>query len=341
MRTTALQYLACPKCGSTLVADTEGPEPDGHILTGTLVCPCSARYPIRDGVPRLTPEHAQLDIAAEATVTAARFGTEWKIFDHRADYFEQQFLDWVAPLEPRDFAGRVVLEGGCGKGRHTQLVARYGAKDVVAVDLGDAVDVAFRATRHLSNVHVVQGDITRPPVGRVFDLAFSIGVLHHLPVPIDGFRALYDRVVAGGRIAIWVYGYEHNEWIVRYVNPLREHVTSRIPENTLYWASLPPAVVLASLLRFYRWRRLARRLPYGAYLHYISRFPLREVHHIMFDQLVTPVAFYLREDEVRSWFATDCLDDVRVEWHNENSWRASAEVIGHGKSRQSSAVSRQ
>jgi SAM-dependent methyltransferase len=287
-------------------------------------------------VPRLTPEHAQLEITREATLTADRFGTEWKIFDHRADYFEQQFLDWVAPLQPRDFADRVVLEGGCGKGRHTQLIARWGCKAIVAVDLGDAVDVAFQQTRHLENVHVVQADITRPPTPRVFDLAFSVGVLHHLPVPVDGFRALHSRVVPGGRVSIWVYGYEHNEWIVRFVNPLRRHVTSRIPETSLYWASLPPAALLKLMLALYRSKRMARRLPYGAYLNYISRFPLREVHHIMFDQLVTPVAFYLREDEVRAWFDTDELGEVAMEWHNENSWRATAEVIAGAASGASS-----
>lgn len=330
MRTSALQYLACPKCGGSLVADGDRPEPDGHILSGTLVCGCSARYPITGGVPRLTPEHAELDLSEESALTADRFGTEWKIFDHPADYFEQQFLDWVSPLQPRDFADKVVLEGGCGKGRHTELVARYGAKAIVAVDLGDAVDVAFRATRHLSNVHVVQADITRPPVPQVFDLAFSVGVLHHLPVPEDGFRALYSRLVKGGRVSIWVYGYEHNEWIVRYVNPVRQRFTSRIPERTLYWMSLPPAVALSVLLRAYRSRTLARRLPYGAYFNYISRFPLREVHHIMFDQLVTPVAYYLREDEVRRWFDTDDLSDVNLQWHNENSWRATATRVDAG-----------
>ncbi len=330
MRTAALQYLACPKCNSSLVADADGPEPDGHIMSGTLVCNCGARYPIQGGVPRLTPEHAHMDITSEATLTADRFGTEWKIFDHRADYFEQQFLDWVAPLKPRDFADKVVLEGGCGKGRHTQLIARWGCKAIVAIDLGDAVDVAFQATRHLSNVHVVQADMTRPPTPRAFDLAFSVGVLHHLPVPLDGFRALHSRIVKGGRVSIWVYGYEHNEWIVRFVNPLRRSVTSKIPERSLYWASLPPAAMLSVALRFYRWKTLAKRLPYGAYLNYISRFPLREVHHIMFDQLVTPVAFYLREGEVRSWFDTDELSDVSMEWHNENSWRATATVLSEG-----------
>ncbi len=329
MRPAALEYLACPKCHGSLVADASTTAPDGHLLEGELRCGCGARYPINGGVPRLTPEQANMALDAEAETTADRFGVEWKIFDQREDYYEQQFLDWVSPLMPRDFTGRVVLEGGCGKGRHSALIGQYGAKALVSIDLGEAVDVAFAATRHLPNVHIAQGDLTRPPVGRVFDVAFSVGVLHHIPDPVSGFRGLYDRVVEGGRVAVWVYGYESNEWIVKWVNPLRKHITSKMPEHMLYWASLPPAIALTAALRLYRTKTLAKRLPYGAYMNYISRFPMREVHHIMFDQLVTPVAHYLREAQVRDWFENDDLDEVTIAWHNENSWRATARVVGH------------
>ena len=37
-------------------------------------------------------------------------------------------------------AGKVVLEGGCGKGRHTKLAAEWGAAEVVGIDLGDGVE---------------------------------------------------------------------------------------------------------------------------------------------------------------------------------------------------------
>ena len=327
MRTPALEFLACPSCWGRLVADAEPPSADGHIMNGVLACGCGANYPIRDGVPRLTPDMAQLPVDQLAAETAKRFGVEWQLFDQKARYYEQQFLDWIAPLTANDFADRVVLEGGCGKGRHTKLVANYGAKAIVSVDLGNAVDVAFRATRHLNNVHIAQGDIVCPPVARVFDLAFSIGVLHHLPEPGLGFLGLKNRVVAGGRIAVWVYGYESNEWIVRFVDPVRRKVTSRIPERMLYWLSLPPACALTAALRLYRSHRLAKRLPYSAYLSYISQFPLREVHHIMFDQLVTPVSHYLREEEVQAWFDDEDLEAAEISWHNQNSWRGQATVI--------------
>ncbi len=60
----------------------------------------------------------------------------------------------------------------------------------MALDLGGAIEVAFARTRHLPNAHVVQADLVHPPVRRCFDVALSVGVLHHLPDPRAGFEAL-------------------------------------------------------------------------------------------------------------------------------------------------------
>jgi hypothetical protein len=47
----------------------------------------------------------------------------------------------------------------------------------------------------------------------------------------------------------------------------------------------------------------------------------------VFDQLVTPIAYYLPEDEVRRWFETPRLTDVTISWHNRNSWRGAATIV--------------
>jgi SAM-dependent methyltransferase len=320
MRESALPLITCPACASGLALEVAERAADGHVMEGTLDCAgCRRRFPIEQGVPRLLA-----DVANAAIETAARFGAEWHTFDHLADYDEAWLRAWLEPVGPRDFARKLVFEGGCGKGRHTLIAARWGARAVVAVDLGPAVHVAFAHTRGQDNIHILQADLARPPVPRVFDLAFSIGVLHHMPTPRAGFDALCSRVRRGGRVAIWVYGEESNEWILRFVNPLRERLTARMPPRLLYWASLLPSAALAALLRLYRSPRLSAHLPYGSYLEKLARVPLREVHSIVFDQLVTPIAYYLPEREVRSWFDRPALRDVCIGWHNKNSWRGSA-----------------
>jgi SAM-dependent methyltransferase len=321
VRLAALPLLACPACRAALLLADRAPAADGHVVTGSLACAalgCGARYPIAGGVPRLLPPGTAPLVAA----TADRFGSQWKIFDHMAPHQEEWLRAWLEPIGPAEIRGRVVFEAGCGKGRHSVVVGGWGARDLVALDLSEAVDVAFAHARALENVHVVQGDLLAPPVpaGR-FDLAFSIGVLHHLPDPKAGFDALRAQVRLGGRVAIWVYGRESNEWIVRFVSPARERLTARLPPGLLYWATLPPSAGLAAAARLW-----PRRLPYGAYMRRLAGLPVREVHNIVFDQLVTPVAHYLPEDEVRRWLAAPDLTEVRLAHHNGNSWRASARI---------------
>lgn len=333
MKKRLLQYLACPDCGGDLTLErTDREDRDGEILEGSIRCEsCRASFPVLRGVPRLIPagvERLSIEVAAS-------FGWEWNEFDELRPHYHQQFLDWVQPLRPDDFADKLVIEGGCGKGRHSSLVAGYGAREVFAVDLGSAVEAAFENTRHLRAVHVIQGDITRLPLKPCADLAFSVGVLHHLPAPELGFRALSAGVRPGGRVTVWVYGAEGNEWIVDYVDPLRKHVTSHLPRRVLYEAARPLGWALAGAAKFvYRplssgaGKALHARLFYPDYLTYIARFPVREIHSIVFDHLVTPVAHYLSRDDLAAWFGDARFRDVVISRHNANSWRGTATVAG-------------
>jgi len=324
MRERLLEYLACPACARELALEATAREGE-HIIGGRLRCGgCAAAYPIRRGVPRFAED---VDHVEERTAQA--FGYEWTRYAELADRYRQQFLDWIRPVTPDFIRGKTVLEGGCGKGRHSSVTASCGARDVVAIDLGEAVESAFANTRALPNVHIVQADLKRPPVKPVFDWAFSVGVLHHLPVPEEGFRALVSRLRPGGHVSAWVYGREGNGWIVHIVSPLREHVTSRMPHAVLDALS---ALITAPLFLATRLvygpgggRLLGLRLPYGEYLSYIAPFPWREQRSIVFDHLVAPVAWYIPRQEFAAWFERAGLVASRIEPHNANSWRGFAE----------------
>lgn len=328
MRTSALEYLSCPNCanGPLRLGGSSLAESDGHILTGALSCAsCAADFPIRNGVPILLPP----DVANVKLETASRFAEEWTRWSDLREYYEREFFDWIAPLGPKDFENQLLLEGGCGKGRHTAIVAAHGAKAIVALDLGESAFVAFAHTRHFPNAHVIIGDLLNPPVRPVFDLAFSVGVLHHLPDPAAGFASLASRVREGGRVAFWVYGEEGNEWITRYVDPLRKAITSRLPAPLLRAACIPPALFLWAVIKlFYRPDANGRgpaKLPYGDYFAAQYHYPFDETHANVFDQLVTPVAFYLREEQLRPWFASGFRDAV-LRSHRGYSWTGVATV---------------
>jgi SAM-dependent methyltransferase len=329
MRREVLPYLACPNCASELRLESVVREEDGHVITGELVCTRgTCRFEVTGGVPVLTRIH----VDPVKTETAARFSEEWTRWTALRDYYERQFLGWVGPIGREDFAGKVVFEGGCGKGRHTDLVARFGAKDVVAVDLGESALVAFQNTRQLPNAHVVIGDLLHPPVRPVFDLAFSVGVLHHLPDPATGAAAVASVVRDGGRVVYWVYGRENNEWITRFVDPVRRSLTSKIPSEPLRALSaVPAAVIWAAIKLFYAPGpdgKGPKGLPYGQYFSSMYDFPFDELLSIVFDQLVTPVAYYLPRAEVERWFEGPGFEDMQLRWHNQMSWSVNARKRG-------------
>jgi SAM-dependent methyltransferase len=330
MRREALNYLACPNCGRELTLCGEVREEREHVMVGMLACAgCAARFSIREGVPLLLPA----SLEAVKLETASRFAEEWTRWKDLRGYYEEEFFAWIAPVTGEDFQGKTVFEGGCGKGRHAAIVASHGAKAIVSIDLGESAFVAFAHTRDLPNAHVVIADLLHPPVRPVFDMAFSVGVLHHLPDPAAGFASLASRVRNGGRVFFWVYGYEGNEWITRYVNPIRKAVTSKLPAGLLRALCLAPSLFLWAVIKlFYRPRENGKgpkHLPYGDYFAAMHGYPFDEIHANVFDQLVTPVAFYLKEEEVRPWLSSAGLQDILLRSHRGYSWTGLASVSRH------------
>jgi SAM-dependent methyltransferase len=303
-----------------------------EILEGSLECThCAKRFPIVRGVPRFADLS---EIEPDKAATASSFGWEWQHFTQEDKRYSEQMLAWLEPVTADFFRDKVVLEGGCGKGRHTLLAARWGARDVVSVDLSDAVESAFGATRGSPNMHIVQADLCNLPLARIFDYAFTIGVLHHMPDPLAGFKSLVSKIKAGGHFSVWVYGAENNAWITGVVSPLREGITSRINRKALlHLSKLPTAAIYAvtklifgPLNKSTRGSVLARKLFYGEYLSSIAGFGWREQHTIVFDHLVAPTAHYVSGEEFRKWWDSIGAKEVVVGWHNKMSWRGFGRV---------------
>ena len=316
--------MACPTCGGDILLAYASKYDGREIIDGVLTCKkCAREYRVVRGVPRFVDLKK---IEEDKFETAENFGWQWTHFTQEDPKYADQFLGWLQPVEPDFFAGKVVLEGGCGKGRHTKLAAEWGAAEVVGFDLGDGVESAFALTRDLPNVHIVQCDIYKLPFKKAFDYAFSVGVLHHTPDPKKAFASLSSKVKDGGHISAWVYGAENNEWISKYVNPVRESFTSQISQPLLYQISkLPTLGVFLTTKLVYRpinvaAKPVANRLFYNEYLNHLGTFGWREQHNIVFDHLVAPTAFYISKDDFACWWDEIGAEDVEITWHNRNSW---------------------
>jgi SAM-dependent methyltransferase/uncharacterized protein YbaR (Trm112 family) len=329
---TLLELLCCLTCtGDLRIHSTADVADDGHIMSGELKCAgCGAVYTIVRGVPRFVPGAMTKQVAA----TVEGFGYQWTTSEDilRNTQFSsaETFLQFIKPVQRDYFRDRVVLDAGCGAGRFSLLAQQFGAKAVVGADLSDSVDVAFRATRNCPNTLIVQADLFALPLKpQLFDYAFSVGVLHHTSDPRGAFDAVVSRVKPSGGMSAWVYGRENNGWIIYGLNPIRNHVTSRLPRKVLmalsYLITVPMYVVLKGLYRpvgnSKRLAGLKKYLFYFDYLYFLGQFGFQEQAIVVHDHLVPALAEYIPYDEFARWFDENGLQGVVITSRGGNSWR--------------------
>ena len=250
--------------------------------------------------------------------TSLRFGFEWDRYQALYPHYEEQFLAWVAPLAPADFAGRDVLDAGCGMGRNSRWAAKYGARSVLAIDYAElAVAAAREGLADLPNVTVERQSIYDIDRRETFDLAFSVGVVHHLEFPERALARLWETLRPGGRLVVWLYGYEGNEPWVRFfeaVHPVLKRLPPALVHALAYLVSGP---IFAGLrLGVHRWLGLGN----AQYLDAVARFPFEHLHKIVFDQLLPDIAHYYRRHEVEELFAQQPWEQVEIHHNRGYSW---------------------
>jgi len=310
MKERLLQLLACPECLHSMRLQVDKKEKE-EIIEGKLICPCGQQFPIIGTIPRFTlTQETELK-----EKTSQSFGFEWNTFHKMFDAYRENFLNYIAPLDKTFFRDKIVLDAGCGVGRHTYWTAEFGAREVIGMDFSDSAEASYANTKHLDNVHIVQADIYHPPFKKgVFDYVFSIGVLHHLPDPEEGFRSLVPLVKSGGTMGIWVYGEKHNKAARFIFEPVRM-ITRHIPHRVLYYLCYLPTLgvelsnrLYTSLSKFKLTAGLARLLP----LSYYVRFPFDVKLNDAFDVFATPKSTYWRKDQIEQWYDRAGLTDYDV-----------------------------
>lgn len=314
--------LRCPACRSKLdlLDVSPGSEP-GLGPDGRLACrSCRREYPLSRGTARmLAPGWAESPGSTWAGVkeqTAESFAYEWRHFGRLREEWRKNFLDYVRPHPPEWFRGRLVLDVGAGSGRHSHEAHELGA-EVVAVDLGPAIDVARRNLP--SDVLTVQADAEDLPLQEgAFDLVMSIGVIHHLPDPAAALRSMLGHVRPDGYLQVYVYWVpEHmsHRVVLRAVS-LARTVTTRLPHRLLHFLCYPLAALLFVLVvrpyGYMRTRRslrvLAQRLPLKTYADY----PFSVCVNDQFDRFSAPLERRFTAAEVTTMLRSAGLVDVRV-----------------------------
>jgi SAM-dependent methyltransferase len=105
--------------------------------------------------------------------------------------------------------GQEILIAGCGTSQAAKYALREPDARITAIDVSDT---SLRHTRDLQSKYNLENlELHKLPIeniqelGRSFDLVVSTGVLHHLPDPDRGLRALRDVLQPDGAMRLMVY----------------------------------------------------------------------------------------------------------------------------------------
>jgi SAM-dependent methyltransferase len=303
--------LRCPTCGAAVEALDDG---------SGVECGAGHRFDRRGGVLDFSRAAAP---KGSTERTFASFGYEWNAFDDvRTE--DESFADvYFRDLDLDSLAGKVGLDAGCGKGRYTRFLAEHLAAEV-ALDGSSAVEAAARNLAGIDGTAVVRCDLRAAPFApESFDFISSLGVLHHLDDPFEGFRQLVTYLAPGGQILLYLYSRPERTSVrslaLRASAALRT-LTTRMSHPMLKACSTPIAGILWwTFVKPGEWGedhgvRLLADLPMYAY----RRKPFRSLVLDTFDRLSAPVEHRYVWSELQPWFdATGLVVDAHRE---ETGW---------------------
>lgn len=221
---------------------------------------------------------------------------------------------------PQDiFCGKnkIGLDAGCGSGSDMLNISQYGAR-IVGIDLSDALNITKKNVASRKSIYVAQADIYNLPFrDDFFDFVYSLGVLHHLPEPEKGFRALSSKVKRGGFAIVYLYEdfscrSKPERVLLKAVNSLRV-ITKRMPKKMLYLLSLvaTPLVILtcsipAFILKKIKLDKFSERIPYRHSL----RFDI--IASDIYDRFAPPIENRYSRREIEEWFNNAGFSDVNI-----------------------------
>ena len=247
-----------------------------------------------------------------------RFGYEWSRYSKILPQYELQFINWVKPLNKNYFKNKTICDAGCGMGRNSYFALKYGAKSVFAFDNNSkTIEAASKNLKSFDNVTVKQMSIYDLQTTKKFDIVMSIGVIHHLDKPSLAISNLKKIMKPDGKLLVWVYSFEGNEWINKFISPIRRKITSRLPIYFLHFLSYFICIPLFLYVKCFSVKKL--------YLRQISGFSFLHINSIIFDQLLPRVTYYWTKEESLALFKENGFKSIEIHRpDNDQGWTVIA-----------------
>lgn len=256
--------------------------------------------------------------------TVEQFGEQWQRFGDTGGYFGSQavFADICGPLLPlEEIRGRRVLEVGSGNGRIVNMLLDAGAAHVSAAEPSAGIEILRQNLRERADRVTCLRVLGEELPALDAELAFCIGVLHHIEDPLPTVRRVREVLRPGGRFLIWVYGREGNGSYILFAETLRR-ITRLLPDAAL--AGLAHALNFFLGIYVFLCRHLP--LPLGRYMREVmSRFDRQKRFFLIFDQLNCGYAKYYTGEETRRLLEEAGFRKVRLHHRHGMSWTALGE----------------
>jgi SAM-dependent methyltransferase len=252
------------------------------------------------------------------------FGDQWTRFNDLGPVAvgpdaNQWFRQWLGTFDPECLRNCRVAEIGAGVGRSLYNMARFGPAELIGYEPSECFPFLKENMREVSNCRLVNKG------GHEFqesnlDFVLSIGVIHHIPDPLQVIRNAYQSLRPGGQLVIWVYG--NQLWLYVWCQKLARRLTMRMSDNALNRVSGFIALILTGYARSIAKVR-ARRAPMYDYLTTTFVKVSREFRKIVvFDQLNPGWSDYYSEEQLRQLLVEGGFSLVQIEEKGGYSWTA-------------------
>ena len=167
----------------------------------------------------------------------------------RADFH----LHWPGKTYREDLK---ILVAGCGTSQAARHALRQPSSQVVGIDISETSvrhTETLKSKHDLTNLEVYQLPVERVgELGRRFDKIVCTGVLHHLPDPEQGLRALQEVLEPDGALHLMVYATYGRAGVYMLQEYCRRlgigHTDKEIQELATTLTALPHTHPLARLL---------------------------------------------------------------------------------------------